>query len=94
MDRSQPMELANMCMLYDEKGQVLVEKNKSGKMKGIIFRGPVETGESLKDSVIREMKEETGLVISNQKLCGVTDWGDEKVVSLYFYIRRMNLQEN
>lgn len=33
MDRSQPMELANMCMLYDEKGRVLVEEKYSEKMR-------------------------------------------------------------
>lgn len=58
MDRSQPMELANMCMLYDEKGRVLVEEKILGENeKGIIFPGGhVEPGESLKDSVIREME--------------------------------------
>lgn len=40
MDRSQPMELANMCMLYDEKGRVLVEEKILGENeKGIIFPG-------------------------------------------------------
>ena len=39
MDRSQPMDLANMCMLYDEKGQVLVEERiirEKMTQKGII----------------------------------------------------------
>ncbi len=33
--------------------------------------GHVEKGESIVDAVIREMKEETGLTVSNPKLCGV-----------------------
>ena len=88
MDRKQPMELTNMCMVY-KNGQVLVEeKIIRENEKGIIFPGGhVEPGESLKDSVIREMKEETGLVISNPKLCGVKDWiredGTRYLVLLY-----------
>lgn len=42
---------------------------------GLVFPGGhVETGESLKDSVIREMKEEKGLTIHNPQLCGFKDW--------------------
>lgn len=88
MDRKQPMELTNMCMVY-KNGQVLVEEKIIGENeKGIIFPGGhVESGESLKDSVIREMKEETGLVISSPKLCGVKDWiredGTRYLVLLY-----------
>ena len=54
MDRSQPMELANMCMLYDEKERVLVEEKILGENeKGIIFPGGhVEPGESLKDDLV------------------------------------------
>ena len=33
--------------------------------------GHVENGESIVDSVIREMKEETGLTIFGPKLCGI-----------------------
>ena len=98
MDRKQPMELTNMCMVY-KNGQVLVEeKIIRENEKGIIFPGGhVEPGESLKDSVIREMKEETGLVISNPKLCGVKDWiredGTRYLVLLYkvFWVEREKL---
>ena len=46
MDRSQPMELANMCMLYDEKGRVLVEEKILGENeKGIIFPGAMTPSE-------------------------------------------------
>lgn len=33
--------------------------------------GHIETGESIVDAVVREMKEETGLTILNPRFCGV-----------------------
>ena len=45
---------------------------------GITFPGGhVEKGEPVVDSVIREMKEETGLTIRQPRLCGVKDWINE-----------------
>ena len=47
----------------------------------------IEKGESIVDSVIREIHEETGLKISNLELCGVKDWiteeGTRYIVFLY-----------
>ena len=37
----------------------------------------MEAEESLRDSVIREIKEETGLTISNLQPCGFKDWIEE-----------------
>lgn len=49
--------------------------------------GHIEAGESLTDSVIREIKEETGLNIYHPKLCGFKDWiqedGTRYIVILY-----------
>ncbi|WP_454969084.1 NUDIX domain-containing protein [Eubacterium sp.] len=36
--------------------------------------GHIEKQESFVDSVIREVKEETGLIIKNPKLCGIKWW--------------------
>lgn len=70
--------LTNMCMIENNNGEVVVQ-DRVGKWSGIAFPGGhVEKGESFNDSVIREVKEETGLTISNVKLCGVKDWYDEE----------------
>lgn len=70
--------LTNMCMIENDKGEVVVQ-DRIGKWSGIAFPGGhVENNESIHESVIREIKEETGLSIKNIKLCGIKDWYNEK----------------
>ena len=88
MERITPVELTNMCMVYDRQGNVLVEEKILKDRKGLIFPGGhVESNESVVDSVIREIKEETGLTVSNLELCGTKDWilenGARYIVFLY-----------
>jgi 8-oxo-dGTP diphosphatase len=62
-------------MIYDDKGNVLVQNRVNPDWPGITFPGGhVEPLESFADAVIREIKEETGLTVTNPKLCGVKDW--------------------
>ena len=78
MRRRELVTLANMCMLTDGHGNVLVEDRVKAGWTGIAFPGGhVEWGESLTDSVIREMREETGLTIEHPRLVGVKDWPTE-----------------
>lgn len=93
MNRKASVELTNMCMIYDGCGNVLVEEKLVRNTKGLIFPGGhVEPGEAFVDSVIREVREETGLSIKTVELCGVKDWVDTLVPDTsYFYIRQMNL---
>lgn len=74
-ERSAKVRLMNMCMIEDrENGRVLVQ-DKRGRWAGITFPGGhVEHGESIMDSAIREVKEETGLTVSNLVPCGLVDW--------------------
>lgn len=66
--------LTNMCMVYSGS-KILVQDRKNPNWPGITFPGGhVEPKESFVESVIREVKEETGLNISNVKLCGVKQW--------------------
>lgn len=88
MDRKSEIELTNMCLVYDEN-RVLVQEKVDTKYKGgLVFPGGhVEKEESLRDSIIREIKEETGLIISNPQPCGFKDWiqedGTRYIVLLY-----------
>lgn len=90
MDRSSKIELTNMCLIYDDE-HVLIQEKQGLKEKykgGLVFPGGhVEANESLLDSVIREIKEETGLTIRNPQPCGFKDWiledGTRYIVLLY-----------
>jgi 8-oxo-dGTP diphosphatase len=71
MSRTENVELTVLCLIHNEK-QYLLQDRISEDWKGFTLPGGhVERGESIVDAVIREMKEETGLTISNPKLCGV-----------------------
>ncbi|MBQ6175106.1 MAG: 8-oxo-dGTP diphosphatase [Clostridia bacterium] len=87
MERTERVILTNLCMICDGT-RVLVEEKIGRDAGGIIFPGGhVEPGEPVTDSVIREMKEETGLTIESPKLCGVKEWingdGSRYVVFLF-----------
>lgn len=88
MSRKTKVELTNMCLVYDEEKVLVQEKTGTKYEGGLVFPGGhVEEGESLRDSVIREIREETGLVIKNPQPCGFKDWiledGTRYIVLLY-----------
>ncbi len=75
MRNYEKIELTNMCMIYGDDGNVIVQEKVNKRWGGITFPGGhVEKRESFVDSVIREVKEETGLDIKNPKLCGIKWW--------------------
>ena len=88
MSRSEHAIFTNLCMVYDGAGNILVQDRQSQDWPGICFPGGhVEPGESFVESVIREVREETGLTIENPILCGTkqfqTDNGERYVVLFY-----------
>jgi len=90
MSRMEEVELTNMCMICDGKGNVLVQNKKNHPTwHGWNFSGGhVEKAEYVTPSVIREMKEETGLLIENPRLCGIKEFhkmkdGKRYIVFLY-----------
>ena len=75
MDRSERAVIGNLCMVYDNEGNVLVENRVKKDWKGIVFPGGhVEPGESFVESAVREVWEETGLTVRNLQLCGLKQW--------------------
>ena len=77
MERPERVILTNMCMVQNGS-KVLVEDKKSAWADGIIFPGGhVEEHEPVVDSVIREVREETGLTIEKPQLCGIKEWINE-----------------
>ena len=72
MAKTEQAVFMNMCMIYDENGNVLVQDRLKKDWPGVTFPGGhVEYTESFVQSVVREVKEETGLDIENPILCGV-----------------------
>jgi len=78
----------NMCMVYDDDGNVLVQERVNTGWDGIVFPGGhVDAGEDFVDAVKREVLEESGLKISCPQLCGIKQWmredGSRYVVLCY-----------
>lgn len=71
MDRTEKVELTTLCLIYKDN-KILLQNRVKKDWKGYALPGGhIEKNESIVESVIREMKEETGLTIENLKLCGV-----------------------
>lgn len=88
MAKTEKAIFTNMCMISDGVGNILVEERVKNDWRGIAFPGGhVEKGEAFSDSVVREVREETGLTVESPRLCGVkqfhTDEGERYVVFLY-----------
>ena len=68
-----------MCMIEDKaSGRVLVLHRlpkATNPWCGLTFPGGhVEAAESITASTVREIREETGLTVSNLRMCGVVEW--------------------
>jgi 8-oxo-dGTP diphosphatase len=78
------IEMTNMVMIQDKQiGKVLVQ-DRVKSWKGLSFPGGhIEDNESIVDSAIREVKEETGLAIQNIKSSGFIHWLNNKTYDRY-----------
>lgn len=75
--------IMNMCMVQDDKGNVLALDKVNDSYTGTTFPGGhVEQNEIFQKSIIREVWEETGLTIESPKLCGLYHWHEDGVHSV------------
>lgn len=97
MSRATSTILTNLCLIEDCTSNKVVLQYRSpekNNWSGYAFPGGhIEEGESLVESVIREIKEETGLTISNPQLAAVKigSWRMELAIS-FFATKRQNSQ--
>ena len=87
MSKSEKSIFAVLCMVYDGD-KILLQDRVKKDWHGLTFPGGhVEKEEPFVHAVIREVFEETGLVIKEPKLCGIkqfqTDEDERYVVFLY-----------
>ena len=87
MDRTERVELTTLCMVCRDN-EILLQNRVKTDWRGYCFPGGhVEPGESIVDSVIREMKEETGLTIQNPRLCGMKQFPIDGGRYLVFFFK-------
>lgn len=81
--------LTNMVMVQDPAtGKVLVQR-RVRRYCGLAFPGGhAEDGESIYDSAVREVKEETGYDIRNLRPCGFIYWDHENGSKYFTYFFR------
>lgn len=71
MARTENVELTVLCLIHKDDKYLLQDRVKKDWRGYTLPGGHVETGESIVDAVVREMREETGFTVINPKLCGV-----------------------
>ena len=84
--RTEQVELTVLCLVHKD-GRYLLQDRVKEEWKGYTLPGGhIEPGESIVDAVVREMKEETGLLIKKPRLCGVKQFpidGGRYIVFLF-----------
>ena len=79
------LEITNMVMIQDKATGKVVVQDRLKSWCGIAFPGGhAEPGESIYDSAIREVWEETGLTVRNLTPCGFMYWFNNKTQDKYF----------
>ena len=85
---NQKVRFMNMCMISDGEGNLVMLQKVGGRYQGATFPGGhVERNETFLEAVVREVREETGLVIEAPKFCGFYHWFCDNVHHMvYIYL--------
>ncbi len=82
--------LSNMCLIYQNDSILVINRTKKD-WPGLSFPGGhVEENETIEESVIREIKEETNLDIKNIKLCAIKEWRFEDNIRYIGFLYKTN----
>ena len=84
--RTERVELTVLCLIHNEDSYLLQDRVKKDWRGYTLPGGHIEPGESIVDAVVREMTEETGLMIKSPRLCGVKQFpieGGRYIVFLF-----------
>lgn len=84
MSKKELVELTVLCLVRRGEQILLQNRVKKDWCGYALPGGHVEPGESIVDAVIREIEEETGLVIKSPTLCGVKQFPIEEGRYLVF----------
>lgn len=68
--RALGIRAAVSAVIFDRRGRLLLQQRSDGGQWGLPG-GSVEIGESVRDAVTREVREETGLIVAVRRLVGV-----------------------
>ncbi len=89
--RAENVELTVLCLIQDGN-KILLQNRVKEDWKGYTFPGGhVEAGESFVETVVREMKEETGLNITDPKLVGIKQFPITNGRYIVLFLKRRNL---
>jgi len=87
-EKLEKVVITNICLVY-KGNKVLVQERTKKDWPGLTFPGGhVKKQENFNDSVIREVKEETGLTLLKPILCGIEEFKildkEERHIILYY----------
>lgn len=75
MSRTLVAEMTTMIMVYNKETDEVLVIDRLKKYPGLSFPGGhLEAGESFYEGAVREVREETGLHVTDLEICGTVNW--------------------